>query len=138
MNFIQLNQQIILKTGVFGIFMGIITVLGWSKSYEIFIWTIMGVTTTIFLFNEKLNQIFLHCVIIGLSWGFDCSLIQVIFFDTYTSNNPTFVSGILNFSPNYPKISLILVGTLFGFIGGMIMFSIIKLVKLIKNCIHDF
>lgn len=132
MNFIQLNHQIILKTGVFGIFMGIITVLGWSKSYEIFIWSIMGITTTIFLFYEKLNQIFLHCVIIGLSWGIDCSLIQVIFFDTYTLNNPAFVSEILNISPNYPKISLILMGTLFGFIGGMIMFLIIYIVKKIK------
>ena len=133
MNFIRLNQQIILKTGVFGLFMGIITVLGWSKSYEIFIWTIIGVTTTIFLLYEKLNQIFLHCVIIGLSWGFDCSLFQVIFFDTYTLNNPNFVSEILNISPNYPKISLILMRTLFGFIGGIIMFSIIKLSRIIRS-----
>ena len=88
MNFTKLNPNIILKTGFFGVFMGIVSV---------------------------------------------CTLIQVIFFDIYTLNHPSLVSEILNFSPNYPKIFLILRGTLFGLIGGMIIFSIIKFSRIIKS-----
>lgn len=133
MNFTKLNPNIILKTGFFGVFMGIVSVWGWSKSYETLFWIGIGLTTTIYLKYQVKNHIFLHCVIIGLSWGFDCTLIQVIFFDIYTLNHPSFVSEILNFSPNYPKIFLILTGTLFGLIGGMIIFSIIKLSRIIKS-----
>ena len=79
MNF-KTKSKIILKTG-FSEFYGNHYRLGWSKSYEIFIG--IGLQQP-FFYCIKLNQIFLHCVIIGLSWGFDCSLFQVIFFDTYT------------------------------------------------------
>ena len=49
MNFTKLNPNIILKTGFFGVFMGIVTVWGWSKSYETLLWIGIGFTTTIYL-----------------------------------------------------------------------------------------
>ena len=49
MNFTKLNPNIILKTGFFGVFMGIVSVWGWSKSYETLFWIGIGLTTTIYL-----------------------------------------------------------------------------------------
>ena len=133
MNLTNLNQKIILQTGIFGVFMGISTTLGWCQEKEIYILIVMIIATISYL-NKQLNsQILLHSIIIGLSWGFDCSLIQVIFFETYTTNNPIVFSEIISISRNYPKIVLILLGSFFGLMSGLIMFSFIKLAELIKN-----
>ena len=133
MNLTNLNQKIILQTGIFGVFMGISTTLGWCQEKEIYILIVMIIATILYL-NKQLNsQILLHSIIIGLSWGFDCSLIQVIFFETYTTNNPIVFSEIISISRNYPKIVLILLGSFFGLMSGLIMFSFIKLAEVIKN-----
>ena len=133
MNLTNLNQKIILQTGIFGVFMGISTTLGWCQEKEIYILIVMIIATISYL-NKQLNsQILLHSIIIGLSWGFDCSLIQVIFFETYTTNNPIVFSEIISISRNYPKIVLILLGSFFGLMSGLIMFSFIKLAEVIKN-----
>lgn len=133
MNLTNLNQKIILQTGIFGVFMGISTTLGWCQEKEIYILIVMIIATISYL-NKQLNsQILLHSIIIGLSWGFDCSLIQVIFFETFTTNNPIVFSEIISISRNYPKIVLILLGSFFGLMSGLIIFSFIKLVKVIKN-----
>ena len=133
MNLTNLNQKIILKTGVFGIFMGISTTLGWCREKEIYILIVMIIATILYLKKNLNSYLFLHSIIIGLSWGFDCSLIQVIFFGTFTTNYPTVVSEILSISPNYPKIFLILIESFFGLMSGVIIFYLIKLAKMIKN-----
>ena len=93
MNLTSLNQKIILKTGVFGIFMGFSTTLGWCQEKEIYILIIMITATILYLKNKLKKDLFIHCIIIGLFWGFDCSLVQVLFFKTYSINNP-FLLGL--------------------------------------------
>ncbi|MCH1611742.1 MAG: hypothetical protein L7S72_00455 [Flavobacteriales bacterium] len=131
MDFKDINQKIILQTSLFGVFMGIFSVLGWSQNSQPFIWLFTASVTSFYLYKNLKNRIFIHCLIIGLSWGFDCALVMVLFFKTYHLNNPLFVNEILNISSSYPRTILIALGLLAGvFLGFSIYFPIYILKKL--------
>lgn len=131
MDFKDINQKIILQTSLFGVFMGIFSVLGWSQNSQPFIWLFTASVTSFYLYKNLKNRIFIHCLIIGLSWGFDCALVIVLFFKTYHLNNPLFVNEILNISSSYPRTILIALGLLAGvFLGFSIYFPIYILKKL--------
>ena len=110
MDFKDINQKIILQTSLFGVFMGIFSVLGWSQNSQPFIWLFTAVITSFYLYKNLKNGIFINSMIIGLSWGFDCALVIVLFFKTYHLNNPLFVNELLNISSSYPKTILIATG----------------------------
>lgn len=131
MDFKDINQKIILQTSLLGVFMGILSVLGWSQNSQPFIWLFTASVTSFYLYKNLKNRIFIHCLIIGLSWGFDCALVMVLFFKTYHLNNPLFVNEILNISSSYPRTILIALGLLAGvFLGFSIYFPIYILKKL--------
>ena len=130
MNLTNLNQKIILKTGIFGIFMGISTTLGWCQEKEIYILIIMIIATILYLKNKLKKDLFIHCIIIGLSWGFDCSLIQIIFIDTYLINNPfyaNFIKSMFNINSGF---LLILIGIFWGIISGITMWISLHLIRI--------
>ena len=133
MDFKDINQKIILQTGLFGLFMGIFTVLGWSQYSQVFIWLFIGGLTSIYLYKNLTNQILLHCIIIGLSWGFDCSLVQVLFFKTFHINNPYFVNELININSSSPRLVLILIGVITGLISGFSIYFPIYILKKLKN-----
>lgn len=131
MDFKDINQKIILQTSLLGVFMGIFSVLGWSQNSQPFIWLFTASVTSFYLYKNLKNRIFIHCLIIGLSWGFDCALVMVLFFKTYHLNNPLFVNEILNISSSYPRTILIALGLLAGvFLGFSIYFPIYIFKKL--------
>ena len=132
MNLTSLNQKIILKTGVFGIFMGFSTTLGWCQEKEIYILIIMIIATILYLKNKLKKDLFIHCIIIGLSWGFDCALVIVLFFKTYHLNNPLFVNELLNISSSYPKTILIATCLLAGTFSGFLIYILIYILKKLK------
>ena len=130
MNLTSLNQKIILKTGVFGIFMGISTTLGWCQEKEIYILIIIIIATILYLKNKLKKNLFIHCIIIGLSWGFDCSLIQIIFIDTYLINNPfyaNFIKSMFNINSGF---LLILIGIFWGIISGTTIWISLHLIRI--------
>ena len=129
MDFKDINQKIILQTSLFGVFMGIFTVLGWSQNSQPFIWLFTAVITSFYLYKNLKNGIFIHCMIIGLSWGFDCALVIVLFFKTYHLNNPLFVNELLNISSSYPKTILIATGLLAGTFSGFLIYILIYILK---------
>ena len=133
MDFKDINQKIILQTGLFGLFMGIFTVLGWSQYSQVFIWLFIGGLTSIYLYKNLTNQILLRCIIIGLSWGFDCSLVQVLFFKTFHINNPYFVNELININSSSPRIVLISIGIITGLISGFSIYFPIYILKKLKN-----
>ena len=130
MNLTNLNQKIILKTGVFGIFMGISTTLGWCQEKEIYILIVMLISTILYLKNKLKKDLFIHCIIIGLSWGFDCSLIQIIFIDTYLVNNPFYANFIKSMSNINSGFLLILIGIFWGIISGITMWISLHLIRI--------
>ena len=132
MDFKDINQKIILQTSLFGVFMGIFSVLGWSQNSQPFIWLFTAVITSFYLYKNLKNGIFIHCMIIGLSWGFDCALVIVLFFKTYHLNNPLFVNELLNISSSYPKTILIATGLLVGTFSGFLIYILIYILKKLK------
>ena len=129
MDFKDINQKIILQTSLFGVFMGVFSVLGWSQNSLPFIWLFTAEITSFYLYNNLKNHIFIHCIIIGLSWGFDCALVMVLFFKTYQLNNPLFANEILNISYSFPRVILIAVGLLAGIISVYIIYIPIYFLK---------
>jgi len=132
MDFKDINQKIILQTSLFGVFMGIFSVLGWSQNSQPFIWLFTAAITSFYLYNNLNNRIFIHSIIIGLSWGIDCALVMVLFFKTYHTNNPQFVNEILNISSSYPKTILIATGLLAGTFSGFLIYIPIYILKKLK------
>ena len=132
MDFKDINQKIILQTSLFGVFMGIFSVLGWSQNSQPFIWLFTAVITSFYLYKNLKNGIFINCMIIGLSWGFDCALVIVLFFKTYHLNNPLFVNELLNISSSYPKTILIATGLLVGTFSGFLIYIPIYILKKLK------
>lgn len=129
MDFKDINQKIIIQTSLFGIFMGIFSVLGWSQNSQPFIWLLIAAITSFYLYKNLKNRLFTHCIIIGISWGFDCALVMVLFFKTYHLNNPLFVNEILNISSSYPKTILINLGLLAGVFSGILIYIPIYILK---------
>jgi len=129
MDFKDINQKIILQTSLFGVFMGIFSVLGWSQNSQPFIWLFTALITSFYLYKNLKNGIFINCMIIGLSWGFDCALVIVLFFKTYHLNNPLFVNELLNISSSYPKTILIATGLLAGTFSGFLIYILIYILK---------
>jgi len=129
MDFKDINQKIIIQTSLFGIFIGIFSVFGWSQNSQPFIWLLIAAITSFYLYKNLKNRIFIHCIIIGISWGFDCALVMVLFFKTYHLNNPLFVNEILNISSSYPKTILITLGLLAGVFSGILIYIPIYFLK---------
>lgn len=132
MDFKDINQKIILQTSLFGVFMGIFSVMGWSQNSQPFIWLFTAAITSFYLYKNLKNGIFIHCIIVGLSWGFDCALVIVLFFKTYHLNNPLFVNELLNISSSYPKTVLIATGLLVGIFSGFLIYILIYILKKLK------
>ena len=132
MGFKDINQKIILQTSLFGVFMGIFSVLGWSQNSQPFIWLFTALITSFYLYKNLKNGIFINCMIIGLSWGFDCALVIVLFFKTYHLNNPLFVNELFNISSFYPKTILMALGLLVGTFSRFLIYIIIYILKKLK------
>ena len=113
--------------------MGIFSVLGWSQNSQPFIWLFTAIITSFFLYKKLTHFIFIHCLIIGVSWGFDCSLVIVLFFKTYHLNNPLFVNELQNISFHYPKTALMSIATTLGSIIGFTIYIIINILKKFSN-----
>ena len=133
MDFKDINQKIILQTSLFGIFMGVFSVLGWTQNSQPFIWLFTAAITSFYLYNNLKSFIFIHCLIIGISWGFDCALVMVLFFKTYQLNNPLFANEILNISSSNPRLILFIISSFSGLLLGILMYIPIYILKRIKK-----
>ena len=133
MDFLALNQKIIIKTSLFGVIIGIISVLGLSQQSEPFLLTIMIISTSIYLYKNLKFKHLLHSIIIGLSWGIDCTLIQILFFKTFILNNPTYNSIFIKINYMNPKLLLLFLGIIIGLGSGLCIFSLIYLLSKLRN-----
>ena len=129
MNFIALDQKTILKTGLFGAFMGVITTLGWAMNLELILLILMFIASSVMIKRNISHQLFTHCILIGLIWGVDCTTIQALFYDDLINNNPNYKLEILkNLFISAPLI-LILTGLMSGIICGLILWGIQKIIR---------
>ena len=129
MNIQELNNKIIIKTGLFGLFVGVVTLFGWSQITLPLIFVIMIIFTIFYLKENLKDKILVHCVIIGFTWGLDWSIIQLLFFDTFYSNNLEFLSQLMSIESINLKFLLILTGILTGLASTFFLYIPIYLVN---------
>jgi|TARA_Y100000385_G_C12957225_1_gene578088 hypothetical protein len=132
MKLTNLNQKIILKTGLFGIFIGVSTTLGWSQQKELYILILMIIATIFYLKNKLKSNIFLHSLIIGLSWGIDSSLIQIIFLETFIINNPNYANGIISIPNINSRLFLLIFGLFWGLISSILIWISVYFIRKLR------
>ena len=135
MNIQELNNKIIIKTGLFGLFVGVVTLFGWSQITLPLISVIMIIFTIFYLKENLKDKILVHCVIIGFTWGLDWSIVQLLFFDTFYSNNLEFLSKIMSIESINLKFLLILTGILTGLASTFFLYIPIYLVNKFRKSI---
>ena len=135
MNIQELNNKIIIKTGLFGLFVGVVTLFGWSQITLPLINVIMIIFTIFYLKENLKDKILVHCVIIGFTWGLDWSIIQLLFFDTFYSNNLEFLSQLMSIESINLKFLLILTGILTGLASTFFLYIPIYLVNKFRKSI---
>jgi hypothetical protein len=135
MNIQELNNKIIIKTGLFGLFVGLVTLFGWSQITLPLISVIMIIFTIFYLKENLKDKILVHCVIIGFTWGLDWSIVQLLFFDTFYSNNIEFLNLLINPETINIKFLLILTGILMGLGSTFCLYIPIHLVNKFKKSI---
>lgn len=135
MNIQELNNKIIIKTGLFGLFVGVVTLFGWSQITLPLIYVIMIIFTIFYLKENLKDKILVHCVIIGFTWGLDWSIIQLLFFDTFYSNNLEFLSQLMSIESINLKFLLILTGILTGLASTFFLYVPIYLVNKFRKSI---
>jgi len=135
MNIQELNNKIIIKTGLFGLFVGVVTLFGWSQITLPLIYVIMIIFTIFYLKENLKDKILVHCVIIGFTWGLDWSIIQLLFFDTFYSNNLEFLSQLMSIESINLKFLLILTGILTGLGSTFFLYIPIYLVNRFRKSI---
>lgn len=135
MNIQELNNKIIIKTGLFGLFVGVVTLFGWSQITLPLIYVIMIIFTIFYLKENLKDKILVHCVIIGFTWGLDWSIIQLLFFDTFYSNNLEFLSQLMSIESINLKFLLILTGILTGLASTFFLYIPIYLVNKFRKSI---
>ena len=89
----------------------------------------MIIFTTFYLKENLKDKILVHCVIIGFTWGLDWSIIQLLFFDTFYSNNLEFLSQLMSIESINLKFLLILTGILTGLVSTIFLYIPIYLVN---------
>ena len=129
MNIENLNQKTILQLGLFGALMGLITIMGWGQNMELFIWLFMTIASSMIIKRNIKKHLFLHCILIGLSWGVDCTIVQALFFNQLKTNNPTYGLYLLENFTISAKFILIVVGTIIGGMTGLILWGIQLIIK---------
>ena len=135
MNIQELNNKIIIKTGLFGLFVGVVTLFGWSQITLPLIYVIMIIFTIFYLKENLKDKILVHCVIIGFTWGLDWSIVQLLFFDTFYSNNLEFLSQLMSIESINLKFLLILTGILTGLASTFFLYIPIYLVNKFRKSI---
>ncbi len=118
----NINQRIILKAGSFGLIMGILNTLGFTQEFERYIWIIIMIGAALIIATKIKSKIFIHCLLIGLCWGLDTTFIELIFFNTFMKNNLYLNDIFYQFPLINPQILLVLIGIIFGFISGLVLY----------------
>ena len=109
--------------------MGVITTLGWAMNLELILLILMFIASSVMIKKNISHQLFTHCVLIGLSWGLDCTIIQALFYDDLINNNPNYnIDFLENLFISAPLL-LILTGLIFGIICGLILWGIQKIIR---------
>ena len=116
-----MDWSLILFLSAFGILIGILSVLGFTKKAEPLLWLAVGIFTAFIISKKVSGMIFWYGFIIGIFWGCLSSAIQSIFFKTYLKKNPKYAEGFNKNSRFKPRYLILLVGPMLGLLTGTVL-----------------
>ena len=116
-----MNWQLILLLSGFGILMGILSVNGFTKKIEPFLWLIFGFFTAFIISKNVSEKFFLQGFITGIMWGIFNSIVQSFFFDAYLKNNPRYREAFIKNAAVKPRYFVLLVGPMIGLVTGTVL-----------------
>ena len=116
-----MNWHLILLLSLFGILMGTLSVLGFTKKAEPLLWLVIGLFTAFMVSRKITEMMFWHGFIIGIFWGCLSSLLQSIFFQTYLKNNPKYAEAFQKNQKINSRYLMLVVGPLMGLLTGTVV-----------------
>ncbi|MGH9966251.1 MAG: hypothetical protein ACREBG_00240 [Pyrinomonadaceae bacterium] len=129
-----MNWRLVSSLSVFGVAMGVASVLGLTKGLEPVMWPIIGIFCAIWIARKARQKYLLHGFFAGLLAGGIAPLIQALLFSTYTANNPRVAEGLKDlpagFSPQSFFFVLVpIIAVLSGLVLGLLSWVTGKIVR---------
>ena len=128
------NWKLIGLLSLVAVFMASLSILGFTQGIELFLWLGFSLIAAWLLSRKVSSKLFLHGLILGLTWGLINGLSQSAFFDTYISNNPIAQTQFEDVTIVHPRIFFILFSPVYGvFIGAVIGGLALLMKRVVKS-----
>lgn len=116
---------------LFGVAMGLLSVYGYTQSYEWVYWLVIALISGAVIAKVTDRLIFVKSVVLGIFMGIFAGIIQSAMFDTYLENNPNSLDGFkdipMSLEPQYVVLfTAPFIGIAFGLLIGLIAILIDK------------
>jgi hypothetical protein len=116
-----MNLRIVAYVGLFGVIMGVATVLGAIRSgREMWFWLVIFIGSAYLIARIVPRRYFVHGLLAGLVCGSLATLIQAVFLDTYFSHNPEAEQSFSQL-PVEPRIVVLVMTPIIGIISGLVL-----------------
>jgi hypothetical protein len=116
-----MNWPIIFLLSAFGLIMGWLGIKGYTQKIEPWLWLCLAIFTVLVLSKNVNDKLFIHGLYTGVSWGVLNGVLQVVFFQTYLTNNPLLIPDFDKITYMPAKYFPLLTGPIAGLIiGGVI------------------
>jgi hypothetical protein len=116
-----MNWRLILSLSLFGLLLGISSVLGLTREREWIGWLLIGAYASWKFAIRSREELFLHGFYLGILSGVFSSVVQALFISTYLSSNPRMVEA-LNALPQglHPSAVILIMGPIIGTVIGVV------------------
>ena len=117
-----MNWYLLVLLSAPGLIMGLLSLRGHTQKIEFFLWLALGVFAALVLARNADTRWFLCAMLVGLAWGILNSLVQCVFFETYSTNNAEMLKGFQERpSPIPVRFFFLVLGPVIGAATGLVM-----------------
>lgn len=113
-----MKWKTVLSLSLLGVLMGVLSILGYTKGIEWYLWGIIAVISAVII-NKSGGNIFGNSVMSGLLMGVLKSIVILVFLAKYVENNP----GVTSDDQGVPfaaiEVSLLVMGTIISLVYGL-------------------
>ncbi len=115
-----MKWNIIVLLSLFGGAIGAASLFGWTHNIELFLWIGAALIAPVILARTTTHKLFLHGLYSGIAMGIVKSIFQILFWNTYISNNPQYVESFTTISMD-ARMFILVIGSIFGLVFGIIL-----------------
>jgi hypothetical protein len=117
-----MNWKWIIQLSLFGLLMGIATVLIIPSNIEPLFWGVIFVVSAYFISKNCLGRLFLHGFLVGIANSVWVTAIHLLWFDRYVASHPEEFAMMASFpTAGSPKLTVMLMGVVFGIVSGVVL-----------------